>query len=116
MINIVDFILLGVVTCFAVTGLFAAFQDGMLFEDISAFLRKRVPNFILKPLCACLFCMGGFYAQFIWFAYVIYVGEKSFMVCLQGALFCFFVCGLMSIPFYLIAADDSDDSKDSEAI
>lgn len=50
-----------------ITGIWNAFNRGMIFERLGDFLCSFLPKYALKPLFECPMCMASVHGTWIWF-------------------------------------------------
>jgi len=60
----IDHVLISCLVCLAVHVAFT--WPDMILERVGLFLHQRLPIWLLKPLIACLPCMGFWYSAILW--------------------------------------------------
>jgi len=85
--NFLCFIFVG---CLFVWGIYATFQEGMIFGFMDSIL-NQLPGFARKPLGGCVICMSSvygtlFYAAFYFSGVIQYNSPILFYICFVFAL------------------------------
>lgn len=67
------------------------FQSGEIFGKIGDWMRARLPEWILKPLFDCRYCMSSIHGTFIFCLFL------WGWVWWTWVIFCFCLCGITAI-------------------